>query len=91
MVLVSLDSRESLVVVLEDTISISSLLSIGIGSTLLGDKVDKGFHGFGVLIILKTLKISLNCASEADVADLVGNEDQSGNNCKRNITNYLES
>ena len=87
----SLVSRESRVVVLEDTISISSLTSIGIGPTLLGDKVDKGFHGFGILIILKTLKVSLNAASEANVADLVGNEDQSGNNCERNITNYLES
>lgn len=91
MVLVSLVSRESRVVVLEDTISICSLSSIPIGSTLLRDKVDKGLHCLRVLFLLKNLKISLGSAGEANVADLVGDEDQGGNNCERNITNYLES
>ena len=71
MVLVSLVLRKSRIVVLEDTISISSLLSIGIGSTLLRDKVDKGLHALRVLIILKKLKISLNTAGTANIAHLV--------------------
>ncbi len=91
MVLVSLVSRESHVVVLEDTISICSLSSIPIGSTLLRDKVDKGLHGLRVLFLLKYLKISLYSAREANVADLVGDQDQGGNYSERNITNYLES
>lgn len=91
MVLVSLVSRESRVVVLEDTISICSLSSIPIGSTLLRDKVDKGLHGLRVLFLLKYLKISLGSAREANVADLVGDQDQGGNYSERNITNYLES
>jgi hypothetical protein len=91
MVLVSLVSRESRVVVLEDTISICSLSFIPIGSTLLRDKVDKCLHGLRVLLLLKNLKISLGSAGEANVADLVGDEDQGGNDCEGNITNYLES
>ena len=91
MVLVSLVSRESHVVVLEDTISICSLSSIPIGSTLLRDKVDKGLHGLRVLFLLKYLKISLYSAREANFADLVGDQDQGGNYSERNITNYLES
>ena len=91
MVLVSLVLRESLVVVLEDTISISRLLFISIGPTLLRDKVDKGFHGLGVLILLTPLKISLDGVSEANATHLVGNQNQCGNHCERDITNYLES
>jgi hypothetical protein len=79
MVLVSLVSRESRVVVLEDTISISSLLSIAVGPTLLRDKVDKGLHGLRVLILLKNLKISLNATGEANAANLVGDENQGSN------------
>ena len=91
MVLVSLVSRESRIVVLEDTISICSISSIPIGSTLLRDKVDKSFHGLRVLFLLKYLKVSLGSAREANVTNLVGDQDQGGNDSERNITNYLES
>jgi hypothetical protein len=75
MVLVSLMLDESRVVVLEDTISKSSLSFIGIGSTLLGDKVDKSLHGLRVSFLLKYLKVSHSTAREADVAHLVIDEE----------------
>jgi hypothetical protein len=44
---------ESLVVVLEDTISASRLGLICVGSSHLGDKIDIGFHNLRVLVFFK--------------------------------------
>jgi len=71
MVLVGLMLHESRIVVLEDTISKGSLSFVGVGSTLLGDKVHEGLHGLRVSVLLKNLKISHSTAGEADVAHLV--------------------